>query len=129
MKPVSQRISTTARPLLPGSNGNRPLIFAALVGIPALAYYIIPSRAAKSLQQGPDPAVAVSRPPNLDPAADKRRRGRRAEEQRRYAHPEHEDPAAFKPAFGLPHRHKRVDGPPDGRHHQALSDRARVQAR
>ncbi|KAI0395102.1 hypothetical protein F5Y17DRAFT_425222, partial [Xylariaceae sp. FL0594] len=42
----------------------------------------------------------------------------------RYAHPEVLDPDTYKSSRGhRMNRPKRVDGPPDGRHHQALSDR------
>ncbi|KAI1131753.1 hypothetical protein F5Y10DRAFT_233015 [Nemania abortiva] len=95
-------------------------MIAALVGIPAIAYFMIPPRSA------PKPAHESGGPraPNLDPAAAKRARD---ETQRKYVHPEHENPDDYKPRFGEVHKHKRVDTPPDGRHHQSLSDRARVQ--
>ncbi|KAI1756576.1 hypothetical protein F4782DRAFT_272013 [Xylaria castorea] len=112
-----RRKYATQRPTLPGGN-NRPLMIAALVGIPALAYFIIPSK--------PIPQQSAEvRAPNLDPAAAKRRRHENEHDRPRYAHPEHEHPEDYKPEFGQLHKAKRVDGPPDGRNHQSLSDRAR----
>ncbi|KAI1428211.1 hypothetical protein F5Y12DRAFT_711528 [Xylaria sp. FL1777] len=113
------RTYATSRPSLPGSSGgNRQLMFAALVGIPALVYFMIPSRPTK-------PTPAAKRAPNLDPAARKRERDENEPDSRKYVHPEHENPEEFKPEFGQLHKQKRVDTPPDGRHHQALNDRAR----
>ncbi|KAI0873455.1 hypothetical protein GGS24DRAFT_463483, partial [Hypoxylon argillaceum] len=84
-----------------------------------MAYFMMPAR--------PKPAsstASASRAPNLDPAADKRARDEGV--HHKYMHPEHEHPEDFKPRFGEVHKRKRVDMPPDGRHHQSLSDRARV---
>ncbi|KAI0450588.1 hypothetical protein F5B21DRAFT_422564 [Xylaria acuta] len=115
-----RRTYATQRPTLPEGSGNKAFMIAALVGIPALAYFIIPPRSNKSI---PQPAEA--RAPNLDPAATQRHRDETEPDQVKYAHPEHKNPEEFKPAFGQLHKQKRVDGPPDGRHHQALTDRAR----
>ncbi|TGJ84312.1 hypothetical protein E0Z10_g4470 [Xylaria hypoxylon] len=118
---VSQRAYATERPTLPQGSGNKPMMIAALVGIPALAYFIIPSRPTK-----PAPETAAKRRPNLDPAAPKRIRNENEPDEPKYVHPEHENPDEFKPAFGQLHKQKRVDTPPDGKNHQALSDRART---
>ncbi|KAI1181873.1 hypothetical protein F5B17DRAFT_232770 [Nemania serpens] len=102
---------------------NRGLMIASLLGVPALAYFLIPSRP-KSVSQ------AATRRPNLDPAAEKRARNETGSDSGRGTdpvHPEDKDPENFKPAFGQVHQQKRVDTPPDGRHHQALHDRARGQ--
>ncbi|KAI1739291.1 hypothetical protein F4680DRAFT_142211 [Xylaria scruposa] len=114
-----RRTYATQRPTLPGGD-NKPLMIAALVGIPALAYFIIPSRSDK-----PIPQTTQVRAPNLDPAADARRRHENESSHAKYAHPEHLHPEEYKPEFGQLHKRKRVDGPPDGRNHQSLSDRAR----
>ncbi|KAI1365714.1 hypothetical protein F5Y08DRAFT_171149 [Xylaria arbuscula] len=115
-----RRTYATQRPVLP-EGGNKPLMIAAIVGIPALAYFMIPSRPAASGQ----PAAHASKAPNLDPAARKRERDANEPHERKYMHPEHKDPETFKPAFGQLHQPKRVDSAPDGRNHQAMSDRAR----
>lgn len=104
-------------------------MIASLVSIPALAYFIMPSRPAKPKSVS-DEAV---RQVNLDPAAAKRARNEKNEKSEnenelRRLHPEHEDPETFRPAFGQIHKQKRVDMPPDGRNHQALHDRARGRA-
>ncbi|KAI8954831.1 hypothetical protein F4801DRAFT_452293 [Xylaria longipes] len=117
-----RRTYATQRPTLPEGNGNKPYIYAALVGVPVLVYFIIPPRSNKPRQQ-----PAAARAPNLDPAAHKRNRDENEADRVKYAHPEHENPEEFKPAFGQLHKPKRVDSPPDGRHHQALTDRARQQ--
>ncbi|KAI1111361.1 hypothetical protein F5Y14DRAFT_315001 [Nemania sp. NC0429] len=104
---TARRSYVTQRPL-PMSNGgnNRALLIASLVAIPALAYFMIPSRPAK-------------------PRVESRETGN---DRRHVVHPEDEDPKNFKPAFGQVHQQKRVDMPPDGRHHQALHDKARERA-
>ncbi|TRX97743.1 hypothetical protein FHL15_001498 [Xylaria flabelliformis] len=114
-----RRKYATQRPTLPGGD-NKPLMIAALVGIPALAYFIIPSRSDKPIT----PTTEV-RAPNLDPAAASKRRHENESDHARYAHPEHLNPEEYKPEFGRLHKAKRVDGPPDNRNHQTLSDRAR----
>ncbi|KAI0863260.1 hypothetical protein F4860DRAFT_79628 [Xylaria cubensis] len=114
-----RRKYATQRPTLPGGD-NKPLMIAALVGIPALAYFIIPSRSDKSI-----PQTTEIRRPNLDPAAASKRRHENESGQAKYAHPEHLNPEEYKPEFGRLHKQKRVDGPPDARNHQTLSDRAR----
>ncbi|KAI0416075.1 hypothetical protein F5X98DRAFT_376055 [Xylaria grammica] len=120
-----QRAYATGRPTLPqGGGNNRPLMIAALVGVPVLAYFMIPSRPTKAA--GGAAAAAGSRPPNLDPAAAKRVRDENEPEERKYAHPEHKNPEEFKPAFGQLHQQKRVDMPPDGKNHQSLNDRSRA---
>ncbi|KAI0401036.1 hypothetical protein F4802DRAFT_619208 [Xylaria palmicola] len=126
-----RRAYATERPTLPEGNGNKPIIIAMLVGVPALAYFIIPSRTSAAQTVGESPAAAAARRPSLDPAAAKRGRDEHEHEHepdqrgRKYVHPEHEHPETFKPAFGQLHQAKRVDSPPDGRHHQSLSDRVR----
>ncbi|KAI0102225.1 hypothetical protein GGR51DRAFT_562896 [Nemania sp. FL0031] len=116
-----RRTYVTQRPMLPkGIPNNKPLMIAGLVGIPAIAYMMIPPRAAPKHTRAPGETLA----PNLDPAAEKRAH---SEADRKYVHPEHENPDDYKPRFGEVHKHKRVDTPPDGRNHQSLSDRARVQ--
>ncbi|KAI0436707.1 hypothetical protein F4803DRAFT_572016 [Xylaria telfairii] len=117
---LPRRTYATGRPTLPEGSGKKPLMIAALVGIPALAYFIIPPRTNKAI-----PQPAEVRAPNLDPAATKHHRDENEPDQVKYAHPEHKSPEEFKPAFGQLHKQKRVDSPPDGRNHQALSDRAR----
>ncbi|KAI0486355.1 hypothetical protein F4859DRAFT_511346 [Xylaria cf. heliscus] len=119
-----RRTYVTKRPIIPEGLGNRPYMIAALVGIPVLVYFIIPPRSNNT----PTPQPSSTRPPNLDPAAAAKRNNRARSEpgQVKYAHPEHENPEDFKPAFGQLHKQKRVDGPPDGRNHQALADRART---
>ncbi|KAI1823639.1 hypothetical protein F4861DRAFT_312330 [Xylaria intraflava] len=100
---------------------NRPFIIGALVAVPVLAYFLIPPRSEAGQTQG------QVRRPDLDPAA--KERSRKTQEPSgvgvKYVHPEHMHPEEFKPPFGQLHRPKRVDMPPDGRHHQSLTDRAR----
>ncbi len=92
-------------------------MIAGLVGVPALVYFMmIPSGP-------PKPKAEATRPPNLDPAAARKRS--RDENEPTYEHPEQKNPEESKPEFGQLHKPKRVDTPPDGRHHQALHDRAR----
>ena len=101
----------------------------ALAGLTLPALYLYTSRSAS----GTHPAAAAQRDaevgrqrPDLDPAGDtraKKEASAAAGGQPKHVHPEHEDPESFKPAFGRQHQRKRVDGPPDGRNHQALSER------
>ncbi|KAI0535815.1 hypothetical protein GGR58DRAFT_503880 [Xylaria digitata] len=113
----------TWRPTLPEGSGNKPYIIAGLVGIPAVVYFMMPSRPPPS-----GPSTATTRRPNLDPAAVKRARDEHEHEhgERKYMHPEHRNPEDFKVPFGQLHKAKRVDEAPDGRNHQSLSGRARV---
>ncbi|KAI0483262.1 hypothetical protein GGR56DRAFT_686505 [Xylariaceae sp. FL0804] len=71
-------------------------------------------------------------PPREDPATRKRERGYTGGQKDggppgvpRYLHPEHKEPEKFKPPPGVAHPAKRNDGPPDGRNHENLSNRAR----
>ncbi|KAF2965137.1 hypothetical protein GQX73_g8425 [Xylaria multiplex] len=123
---IPRRSYATSRPTLPEGSGNKPYMIAALVGIPALVYFMIPSRPAPS---GASTAAGTTRRPNLDPAAAKRAREERELEhhgERKYMHPEHRNPEDYKVPFGQIHKAKRVDEAPDGRNHQSLSERARV---
>jgi hypothetical protein len=62
--------------------------------------------------------------PQSDPGSrSKAAKEKLAEDGRRHTHPEHREPEKYKPPFGQLHQNKRVDGPPDGRNHQALNDR------
>ncbi|KAI1813317.1 hypothetical protein GGS20DRAFT_489799 [Poronia punctata] len=143
-----KRTYATERPNFPGSgninnNNNRNLLIGASVGLPALAYFMIPS-------PKPEPAISVSSesettmtpsssttsPPatpkkqQLSGQANRSHNRKKAEEEDehggpRYLHPEMRDPDKYKPPFGQLHAKKRVDGPPDGRNHQNMSDRQR----
>lgn len=107
-------------------------MIASLVGVSALAYFLIPSRSANPKSPTED-AVGHA---TIDPAgATRARDAKEREREARLAaqpkreglapHPEHVDQEDSKPAFGRMHQQKRVDMPPDGRHHQSLQDRAR----
>ncbi|KAI0523764.1 hypothetical protein F5B22DRAFT_415648 [Xylaria bambusicola] len=116
-----RRTYATQRPTLP-EGSNKPLMIAAIVGIPALTYFMLPSRPAAAGKPVANPSIR----PNLDPAARKRDRDSHESDEPKYVHPEHKNPDEFKSAFGQLHQQKRVDSPPDRRHHQALNDKARV---
>ncbi|KAK8069700.1 hypothetical protein PG994_006316 [Apiospora phragmitis] len=113
----------------PSQGGNNRAIGIALIGVTLPALYLYSSRSAS----GTHATAAAQRDteagyqrPDLDPAG-KTRASKEALEaaggQRKHTHPEHLDPETFKPAFGRQHQRKRVDGPPDGRNHQALNER------
>ncbi|KAI1431588.1 hypothetical protein GGR50DRAFT_678803 [Xylaria sp. CBS 124048] len=127
------RLYSTEGPPMSHGGKNRPLIIAGLLGVPAIAYFMIPPRPGQGVSAGAGAGTAKKttadnvKRPGLDPAA--RSRERKEVDDigvpAKYAHPEHLDPEEFKPAFGLKHKQKRVDYPPDERHHQAMNDRAR----
>lgn len=95
-------------------------MIAGLVGVPTMAYFLLMPRESGNKNMAPANEVHTSAV-NLDPAA----RKRAMKDGTVYAHPEMQYPDDFKPAFGQLHQRKRVDGPPDGRHHQAMQDRLR----
>ncbi|KAI0818388.1 hypothetical protein GGR55DRAFT_73152 [Xylaria sp. FL0064] len=124
---VSQRLRRTyaTDPGPPPPPGNRPLIIAALIGIPTLVYFMIPSRPVNATAP-PRTLQEATQPPNLDPAAVKRHRDAHEPDEGKYVHPENMNPEEFRPPFGQLHKKKRVDTPPDNKHHQALNDRAKA---
>ncbi|KAI0966780.1 hypothetical protein F4678DRAFT_266261 [Xylaria arbuscula] len=125
--PQLRRTYATEQPSMPAGNnrGGRPRMLAALLALPVLAYILIPSKPAKQAPSTQAAAAAATKSPNLDPAARKRERAANEPDERKYMYPEHKNPEEFRPAFGQLHKQKRVDTPPDGKHHQALNDRAR----
>ncbi|KAI2635421.1 hypothetical protein GGS21DRAFT_81234 [Xylaria nigripes] len=120
---IQHRHATSGPPMSQGG-GMRPIIIGALASLPILAYFVIPLRTVEEMV----PEIDTKRP-NLDPGGKKRRQKEEGTAPSiggtKYMHPEHKDPEAFKPGFGIPHKRKRVDEIPDGRHHQTLNDRAR----
>ncbi|KAK6851277.1 hypothetical protein PG990_007828 [Apiospora arundinis] len=125
---AARTYSTTHKPA-PSQGGNNRFIALGLIGLTLPALYLYTSRSAS----GTHPTAAVQRDAeagykrsHLDPADKARARKEEiaaAGGQPKHMHPEDEDPATYKPGFGRQHQRKRVDGPPDGRNHQALNDR------
>lgn len=60
--------------------------------------------------------------PVLDPAEKARMKRENEVDTPRRVHPEHQDPE-LKAPFGVLHKPKRVDGPPDDRNHGSMSER------
>ncbi|KAK8121050.1 hypothetical protein PG999_005170 [Apiospora kogelbergensis] len=102
----------------------------AVAGLTLPALYLFSSRSASgthpTAEAAQRDAEAAQRRAASDPAAKARARKEELAAsggQPKHIHPEHLDPETYKPAFGRQHQRKRVDGPPDGRNHQALNDR------
>lgn len=87
--------------------------------IPALAWFYM---------RTDKPVTATNVPsPVLDPAERTRVKRENEPDAPQQVHHEQEDPE-LKAPFGALHKAKRVDGPPDARNHQSLSDRSKVKA-
>lgn len=95
------------------------IIALVAVAIPALAWFSM--RTTK-------PVTSTNVPsPTLNPAERSRTKRENERDTPQALHAEQEDPE-LKAPFGALHKAKRVDGPPDGRNHQALSDRRKERA-
>ncbi|KAI1758998.1 hypothetical protein GGR53DRAFT_528192 [Hypoxylon sp. FL1150] len=116
----SRRTYADERPPLSHGGNNRPIIIALVaVTIPGLTWFFM-------RKDKPITPSSVSSP-DLDPAERIRSRRENESDTPRPIHPEHEDPE-LKAPFGVVHKRKRVDGPPDDRNHASLSERNKSKA-
>ncbi|KAK8097940.1 uncharacterized protein PG998_013426 [Apiospora kogelbergensis] len=134
-KPQAMQVGTsktyaTHAKIPPSQGGNNRTIAIAVAGLTLPALYLFSSRSASgthpTAEAAQRDAEAAQRRAASDPAAKARARKEELAAsggQPKHIHPEHLDPETYKPAFGRQHQRKRVDGPPDGRNHQALNDR------
>ncbi|KAI1496575.1 hypothetical protein F5X99DRAFT_399905 [Biscogniauxia marginata] len=108
---------SSGRPPLAHGGHNRTLIFGIVgVTVPALAWF--------ALRDDAEQATKVAAP-LLDPGLKTREKREAEPSAPKYKHAEDDDPE-LKAPFGQVHKRKRVDGPPDERNHQSLSDRNRL---
>ncbi|KAI4867502.1 hypothetical protein F4820DRAFT_445950 [Hypoxylon rubiginosum] len=117
--PFRRAYSDKRPPLSHGGNNRTVIIALVAVAIPALAWFSM--RTTK-------PVTSTNVPsPTLNPAERSRTKRENERDTPQALHAEQEDPE-LKAPFGALHKAKRVDGPPDGRNHQALSDRRKERA-
>ncbi|KAI0173369.1 hypothetical protein GGR52DRAFT_571882 [Hypoxylon sp. FL1284] len=115
--PFRRTYASGHHPPLSQGGRNRPVIIG-LFGLAVPAWAWIYTQQTKSM-------VAPNLPGHaLDPAERARTKRENAPSEPAHVHPEHHDPD-LKAPFGVVHKQKRVDDPPDDRNHGALSERNR----
>jgi hypothetical protein len=94
-------------------------IIAAVVAVPAIYLLATSGRPVANTNETPGPKQS-------DPAKRAREKKENTPNSSQVIeHQEDREPEKFKVAFGQLHSQKRVDGAPDERNHQALSDKNR----
>jgi hypothetical protein len=93
----------------------------SIIGLVALA---VPAVAWVTTRPAHPGVSQTNSPDHLDPAAQARRA---RESAKKHIHEEDRHPEDYKAPFGVVHKPKRVDGPPDSRNLKDLAERNRAQ--